>query len=164
VPLLYLAAISPGGLVGAVIAGLLGCAAVAFVANRRASEPTLDGETPRSAGGRFEWTWTRSRGYAPLEDIAQRLQRDASMRQERHNPSHVVLKGGSQLWTRMFGGYFVDPRRLPVEVDLRGVANSNGAALTVTVRDRMGPALRDARMRERYAERAANIRELILGV
>jgi hypothetical protein len=155
------AAISPGALVAAVAAGLLGVLAVGFVVNRRSSEPALDGEKPRSAGGRFEWSWTQpaARRGGDLTGVARMLEADAGLAQHLQDSGRLVLTGGSQLWTRLFGGYFVDLRRLPVEVDLADVDDSG--ELQLTVRDRMGPAVRDARLRERYAERASEIRDLV---
>jgi hypothetical protein len=139
----------------------LGVLAVGFLVNRRSSGSPVDAEARHSSGGRFEWSWTRptARHEGDLTAIARMLEDDAGLQGELRDSRRFVLKGGSQVWTRLRGGYFIDRHRLPIEVDLAESAASGEVELTV--RDRMGPAVGDARMRERYAERASEIRDLV---
>jgi hypothetical protein len=85
--------------------------------------------------------------------------------QERESPNEVVLKGGSQLWTRLFGGYFVNLRRLPIEVELRTANGAESGKWTVQlgIRDKLGIAVRDEALEDRFALAAGNIRETIAG-
>jgi hypothetical protein len=70
--------------------------------------------------------------------------------------------GGSQLRSRLFGGYFVDPRRLPVQITIEATPNVDGSStLAVEVRDRFGIGIRDRALEERYAQAAEIVRATV---
>lgn len=101
---------------------------------------------------------------ADLTEIARALNdKGLGLKQESESSDEVVLRGGSQLWTRLFGGYFVDSRHLPIEVELRTANGANGGKWTVQlgVRDRLGVAVRDEALEHRLAQAAGTIREII---
>jgi hypothetical protein len=67
--------------------------------------------------------------------------------------------GGSQLRIRLFGGYFVEPKHLPVEVELAASgADGDRRIVRLGVRDRLGVAIRDEALEERLAKAAEAIR------
>ena len=100
---------------------------------------------------------------ADLTEIARALNDNGlGLRQESESSDEVVLRGGSQLWTRLFGGYFVNPRHLPIEVELK-TANGTGSGkwtVQLGVRDRLGVAVRDEALEDRLAQAAGTIREI----
>lgn len=101
---------------------------------------------------------------ADLAEISRALnEKGLGLRQERESSDEVVLRGGSQLWTRLFGGYFVDSRRLPIEVELRTANGASSGKWTVQlgIRDRLGVAIRDEALEDRLAQAAGTIREII---
>jgi hypothetical protein len=98
---------------------------------------------------------------ADVADLAQALEgQGLGLSQKRNFTDEVTMWGGSQLRTRLFGGYFVDRTRLPVEVQL-SVSSVDSRKWTVQlgVRDRLGVAIRDEALEDRLALAAEGIRE-----
>lgn len=154
-------------LVAAVIAFGIVIALSALIPSR--GERASDAEYPskRAPGNPYSisHTW-RVDQRADLAGIAGVLNdKGLGLTQERESPNEVVLKGGSQLWTRLFGGYFVNPRRLPIEVELRTANGAESGKWTVQlgIRDKLGIAVRDEALEDRFALAAGNIRETIAG-
>jgi hypothetical protein len=83
---------------------------------------------------------------------------------ESQTSNEIVLRGGSQLRTRLLGGYFVDPKRLPITVFLRsGSTGSREFTVELGISDKLGVAIRDEALRNRYAQAATDIRTVIEG-
>jgi hypothetical protein len=61
-----------------------------------------------------------------------------------------TAKQGSQLRTRVLGGWFIDPSHLPklLTVDVR--AEGGGAAVSATLEDAFGPGYVDRKLAARY--------------
>ena len=72
----------------------------------------------RQAGEPFSWEVTAPPGIS-LSAASERLQ-SFGFSLDLQGPSQVCLSAGSQLWTRLLGGYFVNPARLPIKVALEG--------------------------------------------
>jgi hypothetical protein len=112
----------------------------------------------------FEYEWNTPK-QPDLEAISDAL----SQLELRSDPetapatNSVVLRGGSQLWTRLRGGYYVAPRRLPVKAELSVEANGAGHQCTLKLKvfDTLGFSLRDAKLKERYAEAASDIKNIV---
>lgn len=115
----------------------------------------------RRPGGPFSVThrW-RVKGRPNLDDIWHALSREElALTCETKVAGRVVLRGGSHLWMRLIGGYFIDPKRLPVRAELTrsDVSGVDGCAVELAVRDRFGTAVRDEALEERFLLAAANI-------
>jgi hypothetical protein len=103
---------------------------------------------------------------ADLSEIVQALNDNGlALKQESESPNQVVLRGGSQLWTRLFGGYFVDPKRLPIEIELKAANGATSGHWTVQlgIQDRLGVGVRDEALEDRFAQAAGSIREVVGG-
>lgn len=101
----------------------------------------------RRPGGPFSVThrW-RVEGRPNLDDIWHALSREElALSRETRVPGRVVLRGGSHLWMRLIGGYFINPKRLPVRAELTrsDVSGVDGCVVELAVRDRFGVAVRD---------------------
>lgn len=127
--------------------------------------PDTDYPNERAAGGPYtvSHAWMVDQ-RTDLPQIARVLNdKGLALEQESESPNQIVLRGGSQFWTRLFGGYFVDPKRLPIEVELKAANRVSNGKWTVQlgVRDRLGVAVRDEALNDRFAQAAGNIREVI---
>lgn len=135
----------------------------AFVAGRRSrsSEGGLQRKRQRGEPITVSYIWKCS-SRPDLTGLAQVLNREGLTREGEDQSSElVVLHGGSQLWTRLWGGYFVDPRRLPVRAELRAIRVDGSSVLELDIRDRLVIAVRDEELEERYAQAAENIRTAV---
>lgn len=129
--------------------------------SRDANEP----RQKRAPGEPFavSYRW-RGRQLPDLADLSESLtRRGVGLSIDSQSTREAELSGGSQLWTRLFGGYFVDPKRLPVRVELKaiGAEGNGGTALELNVRDRLGVAVRDGALEDRYMDAAAAIRGVV---
>lgn len=79
------------------------------------------------------------------------------------SPTRIEAKGGSQLRTRLLGGHFVDPKQLPVEVELEAAQGQDDGKgrVELEVRDRFGIAVRDEALEERFIVAAEQIRDVV---
>jgi len=69
------------------------------------------------------------------------------------------FEGGSQVRTRLLGGYFVNPIHLPITVTVTETDASDDA-LIIEIRDRLGPiAVRDRAFESRFELRAQEIQD-----
>jgi hypothetical protein len=75
----------------------------------------------------------------------------------------AILKGGSQLRTRLFGGYFVDARQLPVEARLSSSEpeHDGRARVDLLVQDALKVAVRDQALQRQYDKAAEAIRTAV---
>lgn len=99
-----------------------------------------------------------------LEEIAHALDREQlGLRPTSQSQHSVTLRGGSQLWLRLIGGYFINPRRLPVQVELASIRTpgSEKAKVQLKVQDTFGIAVRDEALEDRFMQAAANIRGVV---
>lgn len=146
--------------VAAIVAVALVLVLGALLAGREKSSPNMDRQK-RARGEPFSvsYRWTGDR-CPDLPDLSQVLNREGlKLNIKSQSSKEVVLRGGSHLWTRLFGGYFVDHKRLPIQVELRAIdLAGTGAAFELKVRDRLGIAIRDEALEDRYAQAAAEIR------
>lgn len=103
-------------------------------------------------------------GKGPLQlmGIYDRLREERSATElENQSREKIVAVGGSQLRSRLFGGYFVDPKRVPVRIILEATSDEDGSSiLSVEVRDRFGIAIRDSALEERYAQAPETVRAI----
>ena len=103
-------------------------------------------------------------GKGPLQlmGIYDRLREEGSATElENQSREKIVAVGGSQLRSRLFGGYFVDPKRLPVRIIPEATSDEDGSPiLSVEVRARFGIAIRDRALEERYAQAAEIVRAI----
>lgn len=136
--------------------------AMGLILDRRRREPTNVGLPPGSPYS-VSYRW-RTHQKPNLADLSQVLIRNGLVRNiESQTSNEVVLRGGSQLRTRLLGGYFVDHRRLPVRVSL-GTEDVGHEEFIVElgVRDRLGGVgIRDGALGDRYAQAATGIRSVI---
>lgn len=152
-------------LVSAVIAIVTVVALSAFIPNRGAPASGSDYPRERSPGSPYmiSHTWTMDR-KADLQAIVRALSdKGWALHRKSGTPDEVLLTSGSQLWTRLFGGYFVDSRRLPLEIHLKAVSGDPDGPWTVQleIRDRLGVAVRDKALIDRFAQAAGSIREVV---
>lgn len=108
------------------------------------------------------YMWTVS-SRPDLTDISQSLVCEGlTLRVESSAPDKAVLRGGSQARTRLLGGYFVDPKRLPVRVEL-GIneVNQGKWSVDLAVRDTFGIAIRDRALEDRFKQAAARIQGVV---
>jgi hypothetical protein len=136
----------------------------ALPAGSRGRSPD-DDRQKRAPGEPFtaSYRWKGDR-VPDLKDLSQALNREGlRLSEDSHVPAKVVLSGGSQLCTRLFGGYFVNPSRLPIRVELKaaGAAGNGSSILELGVRDRLGIAVRDEALEDRYVQAATNIRSAV---
>lgn len=118
----------------------------------------------RTRGGvfAFDFKWQLAR-RADLSDLAAALKdRCLSVDSGTDSERRVVLHGGSQLRTRFYGGYFVDPRHLPIRAELVTDSPGHGGdELRLHVRDTLGVARRDIALGDRYEVAAEAIRDVV---
>jgi hypothetical protein len=163
---LVTALITGNGIAAAIVGISAGLLVNAFLAARSdRTSPDL-GDQPRRRRGHpffFQFTWNAD----SKADLAQAVQALASQGLTPSSGSasetNIILKGGSQLRTRLRGGYFVDPRHLPIRAELRAMNRGNGDCyrLELQIRDTLGMAMRDKALEVRYAKAAARISEVV---
>jgi hypothetical protein len=112
----------------------------------------------RRLGEPFKWGF-RAADDCSRSDAIDSL-RSLGLRLDLDEGGNSRLEGGSQLWTRLLGGYFVDPSRLPITVKLEE-SEEPGVPLSVDVQDRLGIAVRDEALRRRYAARVGEISDML---
>lgn len=158
------AVVTGNSIVVAIVAIVVALVLGALMAGSREPSPETDRQK-RAPGEPFSISYRWKGDRVPdLTALSQALNRAGfKLSVESESPGKIVLSGGSQLWTRLFGGYFVDPSRLPIQVELREVAAvGNGSrALELGVRDKLGVAVRDEALEDRYTQAAANIRSAV---
>jgi len=137
----------------------------ALIPSRGEQAANADYQSKRALGNPYSIShvWKVDR-KADLVEMARALSdRGLALRQERDSPNEVILRGGSQLWTRLFGGYFVSPKRLPIEVKLKTANGVKSGKWTVQlgIRDKLGTAVRDEALEDRFALAAGDIRDAI---
>jgi hypothetical protein len=118
----------------------------------------------RTRGGvfAFDFEWRLGR-QADLDALAATLkERRLVVDPQASSENRMVLCGGSQVRTRFHGGYFVDPRHLPVRAELVTDSDGDGRGkLRLHVRDTLGIARRDIALGDRYEIAAEAIREVV---
>jgi hypothetical protein len=152
-------------LIAAVVAMGIVIALSALIPSRRKDASDADYLSKRAPGNPYSVShaWQVSR-RADLAELVRALNdQGLTLRQESKSSNEIVLRGGSQFWTRLFGGYFVDPRRLPIEVELTTANQADNGRWTVQlgVHDRLGMAVRDEALGDRFAQAAGNIRKAV---
>jgi hypothetical protein len=91
------------------------------------------------------------------------LSQQLNLHAKHEHQNKIVLRGGSQFWLRLIGGYFIDPKKLPVQVELKTASEpgTDQAVVQLSIRDAFGIAVRDEALEDRFALAAGNIREAI---
>jgi hypothetical protein len=164
---LVTALIMGNGLLAAIVA-IAAVLSIGVVSARRAGGRSLDAtDRPRRLRGEpfsFRSTWMIN--HKPnLEQVVQALTYQGLTSSSRSDlqGERVVVVGGSQLRTRLLGGYFVAPKHLPVRAELVIIdaGNRGQHKLELQVRDTIGLAARDRALEARYVRAATNIREVV---
>lgn len=163
------------GLVTALVTGSSLAAAVvvigvivflgAILDGRRSKGPEAGSSAKRAPGEPYSasYRW-RTHEKPSLAELYRGLARQGLVQSvETQTPTEVVLKGGSQFWTRLLGGYFVNPKRLPIRVSLKtpDAVIDQKFIVELGVRDRFGVGVRDEALEERFALAAAAIRTAV---
>ena len=92
----------------------------------------------------------------------QRAAARALRNDRQRGPAH--FEGGSQVKTRLLGGYFVRPSDIPITVLVSPSSESAGHH-TIVIHDRLGPiGLRDRALAARYEMRAEEIWKAVSGI
>lgn len=85
-----------------------------------------------------------------------KIDKDAS------SESKLVLRGGSQLRTRLFGGYFVAPSYLPVRAEVKlPFCEAETSEVELRVEDALGIGVRDRALQERYELAVGEIEQAV---
>ncbi len=114
-----------------------------------------EGSLAQAYSWQFEVAANRSRS-----DAIAALQR-GGLHLETDDEDEACFEGGSQVRTRLLGGYFVVPAHLPITVILTRSSSAEGA-FAVEVRDRLGRvALRDRAFESRYELRVREIQDML---
>lgn len=171
----FVLVIATAGFLTALITGSsLAAAAVAIVAivcfgaildRRNGTAPMAGSVRKRSPGEPYSvsYRW-RTDEKANLAELDRALSHEGLVQAvEIQTPTEIVLKGGSQFWTRLLGGYFVKPRRLPIKVSLKVPdAMVDGKFIVeLGIRDRFGVGVRDEALEERFELAATAIRSAV---
>lgn len=87
------------------------------------------------------------------------------LRPRSQSQQKIILRGGSQLWLRLIGGYFIHPKRLPIEVELSATPAHGDAktAVQLGIRDTFGISIRDEALEDRFTQAAESIRGAVGG-
>lgn len=146
-------------MVAVMVVGVLGM--VFAGRDRQSSEPAALADRQPGGPWSFTYNWT-AKDPVELMGIYVKLREAGSATVlESQSKEKIVAVGGSQLRARLFGGYFVDPKRLPVRIILETTPDEEGGSvLSVEVRDRFGIAIRDGALEERYAQAAETVRAI----
>jgi hypothetical protein len=108
----------------------------------------------------FEKSWTTSDPDAVSRVAGALAGRLRLKLEESAGDTEAVLRGGSQLRTRLLGGWFIAPEHLPKRVQVSAAPGSS--SLDVRVEDALGSvAVRDRRFKARYEKAAESIFELV---
>jgi hypothetical protein len=150
----------PAGIVG----GLVGFAALIVKMQRPGASTGQRDEKNRFTASR-QWECRKS---VDLDQVAHSVANRARLRFQgggaRNGTRVVTMKGGSQLRTRLLGGYFINPTYLPVCAELDLDQSGKRGRLRLRVTDGFGRvALRDPRLRERFDLRVAEIESVTDG-
>jgi hypothetical protein len=153
------------------VAALLGTVVVAIVAmllisGRSVPSSSTERDNARwnYKRGTFSHSW-RLQDKPDLADIGRALANigfsagDGVLSEDR-----IVQQRGSQFRTRLRGGYFVAPQKLPVEVELTVARGDTGSwVLNMVLRDRLGVAIRDDALKQRYGLVDSEIQGVVEG-
>lgn len=152
-------------LAGAGKLGAIAAGAAAGVAWAVGVEPRLVGSSRRrKAVARFTQLDRWAVAAPPdLDGLVAALRREGLVQTvEEQSPRRVLLSGGSELRTRLLGGYFVDPEVLPIEVEITVEMGDASPIVALAVRDRLGTvAIRDERLGDRFALAARDVRDAV---
>lgn len=87
------------------------------------------------------------------------------LRPRSQSQQKIILRGGSQLWLRLIGGYFIHPKRLPIEVELSATPahGDEKTAVQLGIRDTFGISIRDEALEDRFTQAAESIRGTVGG-
>lgn len=146
-------------LVAAVAAAVAVLAVGGAIADQRGRSPRAKAQGRTGFGRPYSSVMAWRVGRAPsADDTLKVLSNDSvALAVQRQSPGKIVFRRGNQLWLRLFGGYFIRPMRLPVEVELRTVRHKSGCTIELEVRDRFGFAFRDDALSERFELAVADI-------
>src|SRR4051812_45568583 len=124
------AIIAGNGIVAAVVS--IGVALLAFSLiarkDKRTSQPS---DLPQRDSGteitfNFAWIVSKPPERSVLEGVL--MEHGLKVDQDASSESTMVFRGGSQLRTRLLGGYFIAPSHLPLRAEVNLLAGEPGAA------------------------------------
>lgn len=158
------AAIAGNSLIAAVITIAGGLFILSRVTSRTGQAETQSDRPPRLDNAPFTFTFTWKLSTRPDLEVIENGLASQGLTAEPDGTSgaDLVMRGGSILWTRIFGGFFVALHRLPMRAEVSVDQDAEDLwQLELRVSDRLGLAVRDA-VRERRPKMAAErIRELV---
>lgn len=152
------------GLLPILIGMVATLAVLSIFGSRKASSEQSEKESKAIASGplSFSYSWQLS-GPPDLSELEEELRaRGLELDQSSSSDSKRLFRRGSQLRTRLLGGYFVNPRFLPLQVEVETKHDSGECwKLNVCAQDTLGVALRDSALRKRYALSASEIEGVV---
>jgi hypothetical protein len=147
--------------IAAVFAVMVSLGIFAAIARGTKTEEMRRSQKEKKYPFAYAFSWKLHAG-PDLDQVAQSLERCGLTVEEPSSVAGLSLKGGSQLRTRLFGGYFVAPRYLPIKAQLKvRTDEAMGSKLELVVRDTLGIAVRDGALEERYEQAADSIRAAV---
>lgn len=158
------AILAGSGAVAVIVSVGVALLALVMIRRRQNNASLLSNSPQRHPGApfsfNFAWSISKPPDRAALE--AALLERGLRIDQNASSESTVVFRGGSQLRTRLLGGYFVSPRNLPVRAELILLANGARAGeVKLRVHDSLGIGVRDRALEKRYAHAATEIERAV---
>lgn len=150
-------------LVAAVAAVVVVLALVAAMADQRGRSPRAKSQGKTAFGKPYSavFSWKVERAPSVADTLQALSNESLTLVSQSQSPGKIVLRRGSQLWMRLLGGYFIRPKRLPIEVELRTATSTPGCLVELEVQDKCGIAVRDDALRERFALAVADIRQAV---
>lgn len=152
-------------LVAVVLASVAALVAAPLFSARRPYGQQGNEQNEGSTSGPFTFNYRWSQNDQP--DLAQISEALSAHGLKVDSPpasgSTLCFEGGSQFRSRLLGGYFVNPRYLPIrgELKTRRLLSRSGCELELYIRDAVGIGLRDAALEKRYALAAAEIEGVV---
>jgi hypothetical protein len=69
-----------------------------------------------------------------------------------HAGTAIELKQGSQLITRLIGGWFVNPKTFPKRAEIRLIPTEQGFRVEALIEEALGPGFLDSHLKSRYED------------
>ena len=160
------AVIAGNDVIAAAVAIFAGLAFLAVTGRQTKRDSDPVGDPTRRKGAPFTYLSAWELSSMPDLEPAVRSLAELGLKVDRVSTPHeeLVLNGGSQLRTRLFGGYFIAPRKLPIQARLLTVdTDGTQPEVQLEVQDRLKIAVRDEALERRYITAAGHIYAAVEG-